>query len=108
MAKKRNKKLIIPITFTLFLYGLFLYMFFKQPASEMFLMLFGAILGTFYVFQNGSLPDEFIETTKKSSWLFGGYITSENDPTNIPPKVYLPIIGIALLILIIGYYIATN
>ncbi len=57
----------------------------------------GIFLGAIYTF-NGQLP----------SWLFtftGGSLTADDDPANIPPRVYLPIIAVVILIAVIVFFV---
>lgn len=65
-----------------------------------------AFLGLLYIFRGGSLPDWIYKFTENSP--FGGTLTSDNDPRNISPKIYLPIILIALSLLVIGWLYVTR
>ena len=58
----------------------------------------GAILGLAYTYY-GELPSWLIDAS-------GGSITDDDDPSNISPRVYLPILLIAILIAVIGFVIA--
>ena len=65
-----------------------------------------AILGLIYIIRGGSLPDWIYKFTEQSP--FGGTLTSDNDPRNISPKIYLPVLIIALSLLAIGWVYATR
>ncbi len=57
----------------------------------------GIFLGGIYTF-NGHLP----------GWLFtftGGSLRADDDPANIPPRVYLPILAVVILIAVIAFFI---
>ncbi len=64
-------------------------------AQTIILLGFGTTLGILYtVF--GRLPDWIVEFS-------GGSITDDDDPSNIPPRIYLPILLGAILISVAAF-----
>lgn len=57
----------------------------------------GIVLGTLYLVRGGSLPDS-IHTISTSHWFGGTGINAADDPSNLSPKVYLPILITVILI----------
>ena len=57
----------------------------------------GAVLGIAYA-AYGRLPDWLIS-------LSGGSLTADDDPSNISPRVYLPIIGGVILLAVVAFVI---
>lgn len=57
----------------------------------------GSFLGILYTVV-GRLPDWLIEHS-------GGSLVADDDPGNIPPRLYLSVIGAAILIAIIGFVV---
>jgi len=53
------------------------------------LLIFGAVLGVIYVFNDARLPESLIKSS-------GGRLSDDDDPSNIPARVYLPLILILL------------
>jgi len=61
------------------------------------LLAVGAVLGIAYVVY-GRLPDWLIS-------LSGGSLAADDDPSNISPRIYLPIIGGAILLAVVVFVI---
>ncbi len=57
----------------------------------------GIVLGTLYVVRGASLP-ESMHSVSTSHWFGGTGINADDDPSNLSPKVYLPILFTAILI----------
>jgi hypothetical protein len=63
----------------------------------------GIVLGAWYVMR-GDLPDRVYDASE-SRWNLGPHLTREDDPRNISPKVYLPLILLAILGGIIAFLV---
>ena len=60
----------------------------------------GATLGLVYTVI-GRVPDWIIDYS-------GGSITSDDDPANLSPRVYLPILFVVIVLAVIAFIIAIN
>ena len=67
----------------------------------------GAILGAWYVIW-GDLPERVYDATQSRWNLVGLDLTRPDDPRNISPKVYLPLILVAILAGIIAFIVAVR
>ncbi len=107
-GKRADKKLVGKRGFVLFLTIFFavmsLVLFISGSIQDGFVLLFGFILGLVFVFR-GKIPDWYIEFTQKYNFYTGGVITKDNDPSNISPTVYMPILLGSILIAILTYFI---
>lgn len=56
-----------------------------------FLVVGGVILGLLYTVRGGSLPP-WVYRVGQSDWAGGTGITPDDDPRNLPPRLYLPIL----------------
>ena len=65
-------------------------------------LLIGVLLGATYVWRGGSLPDWAyrIGTRRRR----GASITRDDDPSNLPARVYLPVLLGAILIAALVFY----
>ncbi len=70
-------------------------------------MAMGICLGTLYVIR-GSLPESLLRITEITRYIEGGHITADDDPRNISPRVYLPILAAVLLVAVIILLIALS
>lgn len=103
-VKKWHSKRIVALILTFFLVIVLALMIFTSlPAKESGVIIFGIILGTIYVIRGGSLPNWYIEFTQKFDFYTGGHVTADDNPSNLSPKIYLPIIFAAILIALIAY-----
>ena len=68
-----------------------------------YLLAVGIILGTLYTIRGGSLP-RFVYRLGRSHWFHGGEITADDDPRNLSPRLYLPILLAAVLAAALIYY----
>lgn len=62
------------------------------------LLSFGVVLGGLYT-ALGKVPDWIVSNS-------GGKLTSDDDPANISPKVYLAVLGTAVLVAIVVFAVA--
>jgi hypothetical protein len=65
------------------------------------MMSFSVVLGALYVIRGGSLPSFMY---RNSHWAGGTGIAADDDPGNISPKVYLPILLIVIVAAAALYY----
>jgi hypothetical protein len=105
--KSANKsKLIVASFVTALLYSLCGYMIYTGNTEEISVLLFGALLGSYYVYRGGSLPKWYIKFTEITSLLGqGGLVTEDDDPDNLSPKIYLSVIAAVITIALIAYFI---
>ena len=104
--KKWHTKRIVALCLTVFLLIVLCIMFFtSQPKKDYGVIILGILLGGLYVVRGGTLPRWLIEYTQKFNFFTGGIITADDDPANISPRIYLPIISSVILIAIIAYAI---
>jgi hypothetical protein len=66
----------------------------------------GIIFGAWYVMR-GDLPQRVYDATE-SRWNTGLHLTRDDDPRNISPKIYLPLIVILILGGIIAFALAVR
>lgn len=103
-TKKWHTKRIVALCLTVFLAIVLCIMFFTSESTKDYgAVILGILLGGLYVIRGGSLPNWLIEFTQKFNFHTGGTITKDDDPANISPKIYLPIVFSAILIAIIAY-----
>jgi hypothetical protein len=102
--KKWDANRIVALFITIFLIIILGIMFFTSVSlKDSGVIIFGIFLGSIYVLRGGSLPNWIIEFSQKFNFFTGGSITADDDPGNLSPKIYLPIIFLAILIGIIAY-----
>ena len=70
--------------------------------NTLWLLCVGVVLGALYTLRGGTLP-AFIHRSSESHWLSNSPITADDDPRNLSPKLYLPILGAAVLIAALFY-----
>jgi len=90
-------KRVIVLLFTLILAALGLYTWQRGVGNrhEMYLLCVGAVLGLFYVSRGGSLPTVVYRRMR---------INAEDDPRNLPPKLYLSVLLIVVIAAAAVYY----
>lgn len=103
MNHSTKNKFIIVAVITVLINVLTVYIIYINGLNiELIPLLLGSIFGwTFLV--KGSLPSAFIKYTEFIGALFqGGIVTNDDDPRNIPPKVYIPILITIITIFLIA------
>ena len=83
---------------TMMLGGLAIYVWRAKVGDQRVLWLLGTgtLLGVIYTIRGGSLPP----------WVYrfgGGRITNEDDPRNLSPKVYLPVLLAVIMVALLLY-----
>jgi len=102
--KTWHSKRILALLITIFLIMIFGIMIFTSiPTKDAGVIIFGVLIGSIYVMRGGSLPNWMIEFTQKFNFFSGGTITADDDPNNLSPKIYLPIIFSAILLALLAY-----
>ena len=57
----------------------------------------GVVLGVVYTFY-GQLPEWLVN-------LSGGKIVADDDPGNISPRIYLPILGVVMVLAVVAFFV---
>ena len=104
-TKSSLGKRLVVLTLTLGLTAVLIYMWFADVGDlkTAGYLAFGIVLGLTYTIRGGSLPESIYEISE-SHWIGGTGITTDDDPRNISPKVYLPILLAAILLAAALFY----
>ena len=98
-------KRVAALVLTLVLCGLAIYRW-HVPAGDqnpLPLLCMGIVLGTIYTIRGGSLPD-FIHRASHSRFVGGTGIHADDDPRNLPLKIYLPILLAVIAAAALAYF----
>ena len=89
---------LLALLLTIVLAGLAIYAWLVGPRDRraLWLLAVGVILGLVYTIRGGSLPP-FVHRISGSHWAGGNAITEDDDPRNLSPKIYLPILLLVVL-----------
>jgi hypothetical protein len=88
----------LALTFALVALGLYAWWADIRDVRMWWLLGVGSVLGLLYTVRGSSLP-EFVH------WFGGSGITADDDPRNLSPKLYLPILLVVLVAAVAAYYL---
>ena len=100
--------LIIAISLFLFMMGICMFFINYADKSQIPLLFFGSIVGLFVFLNGGAIPRMFVTAIRIVT--FGTPVfwdlKADDDPRNLPVKIYLPILIVVILLTAIAIFYA--